>query len=653
VIQALAMHNLNKTPHPPRPISNLTPDEVIDYANSSLLSRFHFLSTVSGGGYIGSWLSAWRQRDDFPTVWKNLCGRPDGPDVEPPEISWLRAYSNYLTPRVGLGSADTWTGAAIFLRNLILNWLVIVPAVAVVLLVLKVIATVSVAVARTADMFWLHVGIALVGVACLIVAQAFTTRHRPTRRKLPHTSNLVDPNNIDQNAFLSRDLLWSLLSAIFLTSFLTSEIGVELAGNLTIYVTIGIGAVLGFVIFAFGWLVGWPLKCKFKDLGAWAASGLIYGGLLGFGAHLFTLLSPYTGKESIWIILIPMVLGVPWILASLLFAEMIFVGLVSYELNSDADREWLGRCAGWVAATAIIWALTTFLTMGGGYYLIEVAVAKVSSYIAASGGVAGVIAALIGKSSLTSAKPNAKNEGPKAIISNIVLAVAGPIFAAVLVVGVSVALDLLLVDGSLLERLSNQTLSFGYILLWLAIGLVVTFIIAWVASFSVNINRFSLHALYRNRLVRAYLGASRQQRCPDKFTGFDNDDNLPAHQLWPPKERAPGKNTLCLFHVINITLNVVKATRLAWQQRKAESFTVSPSHAVDPELDRHVVGVRDIGGGREPRPHGGCVLETFLPDPIHAEWRALALHQVARREVVDDEIAGDGVKGFGFGESLC
>ena len=67
----------------------------------SLLSRFHYLSTVSGGGYIGSWLSAWRTRNDFPTVWQSLAGRPDGPDVEPAEISWLRAYSSYLTPKVG------------------------------------------------------------------------------------------------------------------------------------------------------------------------------------------------------------------------------------------------------------------------------------------------------------------------------------------------------------------------------------------------------------------------------------------------------------------------------------------------------------------------------------------------------------------------
>jgi len=97
-------------------------------SDGSLLGCFRYLSTVSGGGYVGSWLSSWLKRNEFHQVIENLTGRPSGPDVEPPEISWLRAYSNYLTPRVGLGSADTWTGAAIFLRNLILNWLVIVPA---------------------------------------------------------------------------------------------------------------------------------------------------------------------------------------------------------------------------------------------------------------------------------------------------------------------------------------------------------------------------------------------------------------------------------------------------------------------------------------------------------------------------------------------
>ena len=48
------------------------------------------------------------------------------------------------------------------------------------------------------------------------------------------------------------------------------------------------------------------------------------------------------------------------------------------------------------------------------------------------------------------------------------------------------------------------------------------------------------------------------------------------HKLWPPKSE--GINSYSLFHVINIALNVVSTKRLAWQERKAESFTVSPLH---------------------------------------------------------------------------
>ena len=79
----------------------------------------------------------------FDTILRNLTGRPSGADVEPPEISWLRAYSNYLTPQLGVGSADAWAAIAIVVRNLILNWLIIIPVVCLVLLALKMIATAS------------------------------------------------------------------------------------------------------------------------------------------------------------------------------------------------------------------------------------------------------------------------------------------------------------------------------------------------------------------------------------------------------------------------------------------------------------------------------------------------------------------------------
>jgi hypothetical protein len=376
----------------------------------------------------------------------------------------------------------------------------------------------------------------------------------------------------------------NLLSAIVLTNFLTSQISAELAGRVSTYSAIGIGAIFGAPIFAVGWLAGWPWRRESADFGRWVASGLVYGAVLALGAHLFALLSPYTtatsGPQPTCIILIPVILGIPWVLASQLFAQLIFVGLISYESNSDADREWLGRRAGWIAATAVIWMLTTFITFAGGDLLIgaENNVGHYWSYIGSAGGVAGTIAAMIGKSAQTSAKPTGSDQGIKQIAFKIALAIAGPIFAAALVVSVSAALDWVLLKNSLVGGLSEKILTTGYIVRWLMIGLLATGFVAWVASRSVNINRFSLHAIYRNRLIRGYLGATRRRRYPDKFTGFDAEDNLPVHALWPPKPCPNGNNTLRLFPVINIALNSVYAERLGWQERKAEPFTVSPLH---------------------------------------------------------------------------
>src|SRR4029077_16193392 len=41
-------------------------------ARFGLLGKFHYLSTVSGGGYIGSWLSAWRSNEDDERVFAGL-----------------------------------------------------------------------------------------------------------------------------------------------------------------------------------------------------------------------------------------------------------------------------------------------------------------------------------------------------------------------------------------------------------------------------------------------------------------------------------------------------------------------------------------------------------------------------------------------------
>jgi len=95
-------------------------------ARYGLLSQFHYLSTVSGGGYIGSWLSAWRRHASDAEVFKTLnISQLTG--KEAPQVRGLRADSNYLTPSLGLLSADTWTLIALSIRNLVLNWLLFVP----------------------------------------------------------------------------------------------------------------------------------------------------------------------------------------------------------------------------------------------------------------------------------------------------------------------------------------------------------------------------------------------------------------------------------------------------------------------------------------------------------------------------------------------
>src|SRR5881296_1923698 len=84
---------------------------------------------VSGGGYIGSWLSAWIKNDPdgIRGVVGELKRRPDSTlNPEPQPVRHLREFSNYLAPRMGLTSVDFWTLITTFIRNMFLNWLVLI-----------------------------------------------------------------------------------------------------------------------------------------------------------------------------------------------------------------------------------------------------------------------------------------------------------------------------------------------------------------------------------------------------------------------------------------------------------------------------------------------------------------------------------------------
>ena len=51
-----------------------------------------------------------------------------------------------------------------------------------------------------------------------------------------------------------------------------------------------------------------------------------------------------------------------------------------------------------------------------------------------------------------------------------------------------------------------------------------------------------MHAVYRNRLVRAFLGSARPDRTPDGFTGIDPQDNPRMADL-KPRNTATARQT--------------------------------------------------------------------------------------------------------------
>jgi hypothetical protein len=628
VIQALAAH--------PRSTKGL----VADNADNCLLAWFHYLSTVSGGGYIGSWLSAWRARESFSTIWPNLVGRPDGSDAEPPTIAWLRSYSNYLTPKLGLTSADAWAVLALYLRNLVLNWLVIVPALCVGILALKLVIVALVGLAHHSyalNVAWLAGAplavevFGVLGVLCLIIALRFITRRLPPRSPElagPASAGLEDSDQ----TFLCGSLVWSLCSAVALTLCLDMLVFLDKMNPKAGFLMC---AACGPVIYVASWF-GRPSKREFSDFFAWSASGLVYGLLVGSGFFWFFyyylgLYSRGSIAEAAFPLIVskavaPLVVGVPWILLSQFAAHTTFVGLTSYRPKFNTDQEWFGRASGWLLLTAAVSGTAMFVIFAGSLAAIRPAPVGIpvvyhflKDWAVPAVALVGLVVAVAGASSFSRFDGLT---GISAILTDGISAIAALLFICGLIFSLSTILDRLLSVSTLRAMLNGDPQTSTDYVVWkgtvisLSVGLMISLFFAIITSPLININRFSLHEIYRNRLTRAFLGASRIRK-PDLFTGFDEGDDVQMHALVPPevagdKSSRFGAGGWRPFHVVNLTLNIVSEKRLAWQERKAASFTVSPLHCGT--SSKSTQSAKDLGNLRD-RAEGAYRLSSEYGGP--------------------------------------
>lgn len=550
-------------------------------ANYKALHLFDYLSTVSGGGYIGGWLSAyWRRQLGHAASESDIRDRQhllatppdaaatDGPSAFPkPEaraVRFLRRYANYLTPRLGL-SGDTLALISTALRNFAVMQLLLV----------------SLGIAAFAGLLWLVVAmralpwyqpvltelpagmvdfldLALPGrwlmvpaIALVLLALVLSLRSQRVVRD-PHRPTV--PNLLVLPALVAA-LISGILTAVAVIQ--AADAGMPMTGGDWLAVPAG------------GYCLAWsgtlrsrrPLRAAIGMIGGAA----VFAGVLFLGVDRLTVALQHATPEQV----LPLAMAFAPAVAIGAYSVVITVhlGLAGPAL-SEMQREWWSRAGGQALAMslawAVIWAVLLFVPP-----LLQIG----AHWSAAAGGLWGAATWLGGRV----ASGRGTGDGKGVPWMEIVARVAPWLFVAGLLGLLAWALVALL-PGAWLPETSEPgvavilavfraTLSaldpFDTAIVALVAGILFLALVALV-----DLNLFSAHAFYASRLARSFLGASRDERYPNAYTGFDVRDDMRLSEL-------EGQRPI---HLFNANLNLTGGQELAWQTRRGASFVFTPQH---------------------------------------------------------------------------
>ncbi len=613
-------------------------------AEARLLRGFHYLSTVSGGGYIGGWLQRVISEQER-----------NPPDLEPGEreltpaearIAWteeelrkpapralrhLRDNTNFLTPHTGIGSADTWAGIVLYLRNLMLNWLILGPV--------FMLAALLPIIHRT-GIWWLGqheviaIGAWVLGTAALAQGVLTACRWLPSHCTPAMVTSLAENHNRRLKRLLQRvvggALLWACVMPVLLEFLLLHgwsgwlEAGIS-APAMFWLPAIHVATMLG------AYLLAWALAClsvrrEGQEQGAERRLFLVnlvpwVIACLGAGAcMLLALVALYTARD--WLarhggVADLLTLLGPLALLGLLLAQTTFyLGLRRQAVLSDLDKEWLARVNGIILGCGAAWTLfaaacliaprlTLVPGVGDGAPNNPNAIVTIVTVIGTA--VSGFLASGLGKQ--VSSQVEAISKGPASAAgraTDLAMRALPLIFIVALFGLLSTALHFGL--GRVQIWWTNQNVpdpvcwsvspppgpatflckpplppldvATGLPLIFQLILAGMLILVIWRYSTFINVNRFSMHATYRNRLTRAFLGTPRFRRTPDPLTGFDHGDDPRLKEF--DQTAQTGQR---LFPVINMTMNVTAGARGAWAERKGASFIATPLFCGAADLD--------------------------------------------------------------------
>ncbi|QNI37802.1 TspO/MBR family protein [Edaphobacter albus] len=655
-------------------------------AAAGRLKSFDYLSTVSGGGYIHQFLASWIACENIEKVQQQLQPLPGPPatrDFWPEPLRWLRRYSNYLTPRTGLFTADTWVAFAIWARNTFLNQIVLISSILLVLLLPHFYLSSRGRVAH----FLLDHGI----VTAAIVFGGFLFASCViffTQLKHPSSDHChpVEEAGFGQGGVLGLVFAPILLSILVLCPYLyrssfwagnrlpettphsTSEVRHwnrvhRVIGTVAWPENTGIvppstrvyishlhrlaqreakptqnpaatkpsipppgepDAMANIHAWQSAYSFHWwrPFTGFDEDTStSWVFTALLAGiALLVFSAmraipknwrrlivllgmagavgcgyvliHLSRLaifiVSFFLPLEHVTRTAIPLL---PWLGLTIVFVSIEIAGGLVGNLVDGSVREWFARLRAWSFLFGIVWfAVTASSLLGAGLvsWLFHVAHAGKSLSIGWIG--TTLFSVIAGKSSLISGTSKEENSKSSRLLNALVL-IGPPVFIVGLVLALSWVTEKAL--ATIQSQIGNSILPHSDFLFLLALLAATALLFGW----RIDINEFSLHAFYRDRIARCYAGASNPDRRPNRFTGFAASDKrlrlidlLPSRfnhesqkDLWandcgpdacstepqPPTYQGP-------FPIFCTTLNLSFGQDLAYQERKGACFAFTP-----------------------------------------------------------------------------
>jgi Patatin-like phospholipase len=580
----------------------------------ALLKKFDYLFTVSGGGYIGGWLTALIHRindHNNPVVGIDEdLGALNAKAPGAAAIANLRRYSNYLTPHLGLFSGDSLALIAIYLRNLLLNGLILLALLAAATVLPKILYRLFASDSFT--LLWstpltlvLSAGLAALSGVYTVFAATGVTPPRPTmvgvakadrvagkpdmtadapvekadlNAEASGLKTLQDPLSTD--SYVIRKVAPLLLSLLLLSGFAYRALGAN-SWELKLIGWIGLWCATICVLVLFFWGLLQRLGAHSGKeagflLGITARLGPLLGqanevsqrskrvcnvvqilGAYAIGCIAFLEIAQFLPDARLFLICVP-----PALLSAYLLGVALFAGFVN-PILSDDDREWWARSSGYLLFSAALWLIVSGVSLcgdifpslldwfshgfKGGCFPINISGVTWGSVAT---GISGLVALLTRDSNVV--KPG-NSKSILQMIGSVVFAMICPVFIIALVLSLSIA------EGAV-GRASAHT-GQCYVIM-----LVAFVVVALTLSCVVNVNKFSLHNTYRNRLIRTFLGASHTNRKPNSFTGFDEDDNVYLKDI--ARAQRP-------YHVLCGTVNLYAGAELAWQERRAALFTFS------------------------------------------------------------------------------